>query len=253
MSDAPLLVERENGVGWVRINKPERLNAFSGTMREDLEAILADFEHDHAIRCVVITGAGRAFSTGGDITVMSEVVAADDIARFEHLVRAGAAIVRRINSMSKPVLAAVNGPAAGAGACCFGYRVRLDSGSFRMDQRPSGDSLSLHLDTALRAINLQPVGESRLCSRRSRYGGKGTVPEAEGGRRDILDLDIAVQRSRESADFNGVAQVPQQQVEDVDALVHKHAASVQRPRAAPGGGVEVGLPSEVGEGHDAER
>jgi 2-(1,2-epoxy-1,2-dihydrophenyl)acetyl-CoA isomerase len=128
MNEAPLLVERDHGVGWVRINKPERLNAFSGTMREDLEAILADFEQDGGIRCVVITGVGRAFSTGGDITVMSEVVAANDIARFEHLVRAGAAIVRRINSMSKPVLAAVNGPAAGAGAClALACDVRLAS------------------------------------------------------------------------------------------------------------------------------
>ncbi len=117
MSDDTILVERENGIGWVRINRPERLNAFSGTMREDLEASLADFEEDPSIRCVIITGNGRAFSTGGDITVMSEIIAAEDIERFEHLVRAGAAIVRRINSMSKPVIAAVNGPAAGAGAC----------------------------------------------------------------------------------------------------------------------------------------
>jgi 2-(1,2-epoxy-1,2-dihydrophenyl)acetyl-CoA isomerase len=115
--EAPLLVDRDNGTGWLRINRPDRLNAFSGTMREDFEARLAEFENDPLIRCVVITGNGRAFSTGGDITVMSEIVAANDIARFEHLVRAGAAIVRRIQTMSKPVLAAVNGPAAGAGAC----------------------------------------------------------------------------------------------------------------------------------------
>jgi 2-(1,2-epoxy-1,2-dihydrophenyl)acetyl-CoA isomerase len=117
VSDDLILTERDNGIGWVRINRPDRLNAFSGTMREDLEARLAEFEEDPSIRCVIITGNGRAFSTGGDITVMSEIVAADDIARFEHLVRAGAAIARRINNMSKPVIAAVNGPAAGAGAC----------------------------------------------------------------------------------------------------------------------------------------
>lgn len=117
MNNHAIIVERENNVGWIRINRPERLNAFSGTMREDLESRLAELEDDTTIRCVVITGSGRAFSTGGDITVMSEIIAADDIARFEHLVRAGAAIVRRINSMSKPVIAAVNGPAAGAGAC----------------------------------------------------------------------------------------------------------------------------------------
>ena len=117
MTTDSILIEREHGIGWIRINRPERLNAFSGTMREDLEQRLAEFEDDTSIRCVIITGNGRAFSTGGDITVMSEIVAAEDIDRFEHLVRAGAAIVRRINAMSKPVIAAVNGPAAGAGAC----------------------------------------------------------------------------------------------------------------------------------------
>jgi 2-(1,2-epoxy-1,2-dihydrophenyl)acetyl-CoA isomerase len=116
-NDKPIIADRDNGIGWVRINRPDRLNAFSGTMREDFEQCLADFEADPSVRCVIITGNGRAFSTGGDITVMSEIVAANDIARFEHLVRAGAAIVRRINTMSKPVIAAVNGPAAGAGAC----------------------------------------------------------------------------------------------------------------------------------------
>jgi 2-(1,2-epoxy-1,2-dihydrophenyl)acetyl-CoA isomerase len=116
-NDVPIITDRDNGIGWVRINRPDRLNAFSGTMREDLEARLAEFEADPSVRCVIITGNGRAFSTGGDITVMSEIVAANDIVRFEHLVRAGAAIVRRIHTMSKPVIAAVNGPAAGAGAC----------------------------------------------------------------------------------------------------------------------------------------
>ena len=130
MSREPILVDRDGGIGWIRINKPERLNAFSGTMREELEQRLADFDADGEVRCVIITGVGRAFSTGGDITVMSEVVAADDIARFEHLVRAGAAIVRRINSMSKPVIAAVNGPAAGAGAClALACDIRLASES----------------------------------------------------------------------------------------------------------------------------
>src|SRR5690606_4977399 len=69
------------------------------------------------IRSVIITGVGRAFSTGGDIAVMSEIIANDDRERFEGLVRAGADVVRQIDAMSKPVIAAINGAAAGAGAC----------------------------------------------------------------------------------------------------------------------------------------
>ena len=117
MSDVHILVERDGAVGWIRINRPERLNAFAGTMRTDLLDALAELERDDDIRCVVITGSGRAFSTGGDISVMSEIMAKDDRDRFEKLVRAGADVVQQIDAMTKPVIAAINGAAAGAGAC----------------------------------------------------------------------------------------------------------------------------------------
>lgn len=112
-----VLVEREGAIGWIRINRPERLNAFSGTMREELEAGLHALEEDSAIRCVIITGVGRAFSTGGDVSVMAELAEEGDRETFERLVRTGARIIRTIDRMGKPVIAAVNGPAAGAGAC----------------------------------------------------------------------------------------------------------------------------------------
>lgn len=112
-----ILLEHDGHVGWIRINRPDRLNAFSGRMREDLDFALAQLESDADIRCVIITGVGRAFSTGGDVSVMRELIAQEDTARFEALVRAGAQIVQRIDDMTKPVIAAINGPAAGAGAC----------------------------------------------------------------------------------------------------------------------------------------
>jgi len=110
-------VERDGAIGWIRMNRPERLNAFAGTMRQDLEAAFAELEDDAAIHCVVVTGAGRAFSTGGDVTVMAQLIEAGDEPAFEELVRAGARVVSRIENMTTPVIAAVNGPAAGAGAC----------------------------------------------------------------------------------------------------------------------------------------
>lgn len=114
---AGILVERDGGVGWLRINRPERLNAFAGDMRQELEAGLHELEADASVRCVVITGAGRAFSTGGDVRAMAQLGTDRDRERFGDLVRAGARIVAFIDRMSKPVIAAVNGPAAGAGAC----------------------------------------------------------------------------------------------------------------------------------------
>ena len=112
-----ILTEREGAVGWIRINRPARLNAFSQTMREELEAALQQMEKDPEIRCVVLTGVGRAFCTGGDVGVMKQLIEENDIERFETLIRIGARIVNFIAEMRKPVIAAVNGPAAGAGAC----------------------------------------------------------------------------------------------------------------------------------------
>ena len=86
-------------------------------MRDELRDALLELEREPDVRCVVITGVGRAFSTGGDISVMNEIIAADDTERFEGLVRAGAHVVNTIDEMTKPVIACVNGVAAGAGAC----------------------------------------------------------------------------------------------------------------------------------------
>ncbi|MEJ2217567.1 MAG: enoyl-CoA hydratase-related protein [Gemmatimonadota bacterium] len=110
-------VHKDGHLGWIRINRPERLNALAGDMRERIDAGLEELENDHAIRCAVITGVGRAFSTGGDVGVMAELAESGDEERFTELVRLGARIVQRIDEMSTPVIAAVNGPAAGAGAC----------------------------------------------------------------------------------------------------------------------------------------
>jgi enoyl-CoA hydratase/carnithine racemase len=95
LSDAKIVIDRDGAIGWIRINRPERLNAFAGTMREDLLAGLQELESDGDIRCVVITGAGRAFSTGGDVAVMAELLERGDRDQFEHLVRTGAGVVHR--------------------------------------------------------------------------------------------------------------------------------------------------------------
>jgi 2-(1,2-epoxy-1,2-dihydrophenyl)acetyl-CoA isomerase len=117
MNDVQILIERDGHTGWIRINRPERLNAFTGTMREAILDALHELEDDADIRCVILTGVGRSFSTGGDVGVMKELLDTDNRARFEHLVRTGADVVKQIDSMSKPVIAAINGVAAGAGAC----------------------------------------------------------------------------------------------------------------------------------------
>ncbi len=115
MSDTVLL-RVEDGVAWITLNRPERLNAFAGTMRDDLHDAIARADDDPAVRVLVVTGNGRAFGTGADLEVTGDLVGRGDTEAFERLVESGMRAVRRLRAVRQPVIAAVNGPAAGAGA-----------------------------------------------------------------------------------------------------------------------------------------
>jgi 2-(1,2-epoxy-1,2-dihydrophenyl)acetyl-CoA isomerase len=113
-------------VATVTLNRPEKLNAFTGTMREDLLDALRTAEGDGAVRAVVITGAGRAFCAGGDVEYMATLQQTDDVASFRKLLDAGRDVVLQLASMTKPVIASINGVAAGAGcnvALACDYRI----------------------------------------------------------------------------------------------------------------------------------
>ncbi|HEY6140796.1 MAG TPA: enoyl-CoA hydratase-related protein [Thermoanaerobaculia bacterium] len=113
----------------ITLDRPEKLNAFSGTMREDLLAALREAEG----HVVVITGAGRAFCAGGDVEFMSLLQKVDDTERFRSLLDAGRDVVMQIATMAKPVIASVNGVAAGAGcnlALACDYRIASGAAKF---------------------------------------------------------------------------------------------------------------------------
>ena len=114
-SDA-IVYREEDGVAWITLNRPDRLNAFAGAMRDDLRAAVERAADSAEARVVVITGAGRAFCAGADVEVMQELLARGDGATFERFVEAGSRAVQAIRACRKPVVAAVNGVAAGAGA-----------------------------------------------------------------------------------------------------------------------------------------
>jgi len=128
-----ILSETTDAVTTITLNRPEKLNAFSGTMREDLLAALRAADADPACRVVVITGAGRAFCAGGDVEFMSGLQKEGDVARFRKLLDAGRDVVTQIAEMAKPVIASVNGIAAGAGcnlALACDYRIASEAAKF---------------------------------------------------------------------------------------------------------------------------
>ena len=110
-----ILVSEAEGITTITLNRPEKLNAFVGHMRRDLAEALEHAGSDRDARVVVITGAGRAFCAGGDIAFMAELMERRDADEFARLLGAGRRVISAIRMMTKPVIAAVNGPAAGAG------------------------------------------------------------------------------------------------------------------------------------------
>ena len=128
-----ILSETTDAVTTITLNRPEKLNAFSGTMREDLLAALRGADANSACRVVVITGAGRAFCAGGDVEYMSGLQKEGDVERFRKLLDAGRDVVTQIAEMAKPVIASVNGIAAGAGcnlALACDYRIASEAAKF---------------------------------------------------------------------------------------------------------------------------
>src|SRR5437016_11179696 len=94
-----------DGVTTITLNRPDKLNAFAGTMREELLAALRGAEGG----VVVITGAGRAFCAGGDVDFMAALQREKNVEAFRKLLDAGRDVVMQIASMPQPVVAAVNG------------------------------------------------------------------------------------------------------------------------------------------------
>ncbi len=125
-----ILTDVRDGVATITLNRPEKLNAFAGSMRENLLQALRDAGGSTDCRVVVITGAGRAFSAGGDVAFMQKLQENRDVDGLNKLLAAGAAIVTQIVEMPKPVIASINGVAAGAGcnlALACDYRIASEN------------------------------------------------------------------------------------------------------------------------------
>lgn len=123
MSEEAIIYKVSDRIATITMNRPKSLNSMSLDLVEGFIRSLQEAETDSQVRVVVVTGSGRAFSAGGDLKTLDDLHTTEE--RRQFIVKVGT-IVKLIHDMSKPVIAMVNGVAAGAGfnlalACDMAY------------------------------------------------------------------------------------------------------------------------------------
>ncbi len=111
-----IALQFDGPVATITLNRPDKLNAFTIEMTRELAEAMRMAAGSAAVRCIVLTGAGRAFCAGADMGVLNDLVARHDRARGTALVDGSREVYKVMREAPQPVLCALNGPAAGGGA-----------------------------------------------------------------------------------------------------------------------------------------
>lgn len=139
MSRAPqtaskvVLENRQGSVAQLVMNRPDKLNALNNELSTALNEVLVRIANDASVHVVVLTGAGRAFCAGGDLGAIGKGRELSDPSELAPILRSGMQAVLNLRTMPQPVIAAVNGPAAGAGmnlALAADIRLAVDGSVF---------------------------------------------------------------------------------------------------------------------------
>src|SRR5487761_1566583 len=131
-SKEKVLLKKQQGVAWITLNRPEVLNACDVEVLQRLQDALKEVSSDQSVRCVVLTGAGRAFCAGADLQSLKSRGSGAKLSLAEDLREGFNPVVMRIRTMDKPVIAMVNGVAAGAGmGLAFACDMRIMSDNAR--------------------------------------------------------------------------------------------------------------------------
>jgi 2-(1,2-epoxy-1,2-dihydrophenyl)acetyl-CoA isomerase len=128
-----ILYDVDDGIGRVTLNRPGKLNAFNDQMIGETTDAFKSASRDAAVRCIVITGAGRGFSSGQDLGDFQD--RGETVSIGEHLRHGYHRLIRQMISLEKPIIGAINGIAAGAGcgvALAADIRIASDSASFML-------------------------------------------------------------------------------------------------------------------------
>src|SRR5271154_5228720 len=141
MSNAPqaapsgpvILESKHDGIALLVMNRPDKLNALNSDLSTALNEALARIAEDASVHVVVLSGAGRAFCAGGDLGAIGKGRELNETAELGPILRSGMQSVLKMRMMPQPVIAAVNGPAAGAGmnvALAADIRIAADTATF---------------------------------------------------------------------------------------------------------------------------
>lgn len=115
VSTEPVVVTKENGVAWIKINRPQVLNAIDAQVLRKLREAVDDAGRDPEVGCLVLCGEGRAFSAGADVRAFKERQGRGESSFRKHLEEETNPLMSKLRSMDKPVVSMINGVAAGMG------------------------------------------------------------------------------------------------------------------------------------------
>ncbi len=149
-----------DGVGWLRLNRPQALNAWTRQLGDDMLEALDGFASDPAVRVIVVTGAGRAFSSGADLKDEASLRPDGGFDVLTPLRESYNPFLLRVRTVPKPVIAAVNGPAVGIGcslALACDLIVAAQSAYFLL----AFVNIGLGLDGGASQSLLERVGQAR--------------------------------------------------------------------------------------------
>ena len=221
-----LTLDKEGGVATLTLNRPQQLNALSTPMFQSIEKVLDDIGRDDSVKVLIITGAGRGFCAGLDLSAMSELSKMST----EELGNLMRTLTLPIYNLSKPTIAAVNGVAAGAGLAIASLcdirigseKAMFTSGYIRMGVTPDiGSTYALpRLVGTAKAMELMITGDTFDAAEAHRIGMLNkVVPEEdlmkaarEVAARIVRGPAIAIELTKQSI-YKGIHNSIEQQIE----------------------------------------
>ncbi|MGI9597845.1 MAG: crotonase/enoyl-CoA hydratase family protein [Acidimicrobiales bacterium] len=192
--------EVDHQVATITLNRPDRLNAFNTRMRDELLAVFDEIDADDDVRAVIVTGAGRGFCAGADLEAGGDTFDGSARGRDPEVVNrdGGGLVTLRIFELTKPIIAAINGPAVGVGVTM----------TLPMDVRLAGESARIGFVFARRGIVPEACSSWFLprvvgISQAAQWCYSGRVFDAaEAGRGGLVEVvpdDQLLDRAREIA------------------------------------------------------